>query len=244
MIRLQRAITQASPFHCWVTMPSLRWNTGLGIIRPVRTDTRTLSPSSVYCHSTCVGILQNSKMRVRLIDGQNSGGSSLGGTAWRSGVLRDQGLNWGLPVGGINKSNVFQEEGGFTGNVCAPVICRFSNISVVLRRRGQIRELTITSNQRHLCTVCISSETMTYSLIFSIARNSPVWDKLFFNKKKGRNVEAKTTERIMEVAHNARKCYVVHLTVFRPSRMTQLRFRKTWTTLPCFPLSLPESIST
>lgn len=34
------------------------------------------------------------------------------------------------------------------------------------------------------------------------------------------------------------------LTVFRPSRTTQLRCRMTCTTLPCFPASLPSRIST
>lgn len=34
------------------------------------------------------------------------------------------------------------------------------------------------------------------------------------------------------------------LTVFNPSRITQFLCRKTWVTLPCFPLSFPARIST
>lgn len=52
------------PFHCWGTTPSRRSTTGLGMILPVLTDTRTLSPSSVYFHSTSVGFLKDRQQQI------------------------------------------------------------------------------------------------------------------------------------------------------------------------------------
>lgn len=54
-----------SPFHCCGTMPSRRSTTGFGMIRPVLTDTRTLSPSSVYFHSIWVGFLGEEDQSIR-----------------------------------------------------------------------------------------------------------------------------------------------------------------------------------
>lgn len=66
-IPLQSKHTQAlSPFHCSGTIPSRRSTTGLGMMRPVLTDTRTLSPSSVYFHSTSVGFLEDHNQHVTI----------------------------------------------------------------------------------------------------------------------------------------------------------------------------------
>lgn len=47
-------------------MPSRRSTTGFGMIRPVLTDTRTLSPSSVNFHCTSVGFLEDQYQYVTI----------------------------------------------------------------------------------------------------------------------------------------------------------------------------------